>query len=182
MLTERGLLDEKLAGNLLSWKHSGFSIDNSVRILDRQAQANLAEYISRPPISLKKIRYEPFKGRVLFHTAYSEYFKLTVFRQQRLCTYSTLCSSCGMEMPTELTQHSSQRTSAYPPIWVVLLTNQRAIANEVGPGATRTHQPQGSRGLAAATWSTDQRRRQSGIRAVGRIAVIRSGGGGFLRV
>ena len=27
------------------------------------------------PISLKKIHYEPFKGRVLFHTKYSEYFK-----------------------------------------------------------------------------------------------------------
>jgi hypothetical protein len=26
-------------------------------------------------ISLKKIRYEPFKGRVLSHTTYSEYFK-----------------------------------------------------------------------------------------------------------
>jgi hypothetical protein len=49
MFTEKDLLDEKLAGNLLSWKHSGFSIDNSVRILDRQAQQNLAEFISRPP-------------------------------------------------------------------------------------------------------------------------------------
>ncbi|MBW8003128.1 MAG: hypothetical protein FVQ80_14095, partial [Planctomycetes bacterium] len=28
--------------------------------------------------SLKKIRYEPFKGRVLFHTTYSEYFKQNV--------------------------------------------------------------------------------------------------------
>ncbi len=53
-----------------SWLHdscrasrSGFSIDNSVRILDREAQTNLAVYISRPPIPLKKIRYEPFKGR-----------------------------------------------------------------------------------------------------------------------
>ena len=53
----------------------GFSQDNSVRILDEPAQESLAEYIARPPISLKKIRYEPFKGRVLFHTTYSEYFK-----------------------------------------------------------------------------------------------------------
>ena len=36
-------------------------------------QRSLAEYISRPAISLKKIRYEPFKGRVLFHTTYSDY-------------------------------------------------------------------------------------------------------------
>ena len=36
------------------------------------------EYVSRPVISLKKIRYEPFKGRVLFHTTYSDYFKENV--------------------------------------------------------------------------------------------------------
>lgn len=75
LLVERKLLNSDFARNLLSWRHSGFSIDNSVRILDESAQENLAEYIARPPISLKKIRYEPFKGRVLFHTTYSEYFK-----------------------------------------------------------------------------------------------------------
>ena len=74
MLVEKELLDEDFAIKLLGWKHSGFSIDNSVGILDREAQINLAEYISRPPISLNKIHYEPFKGRVLFRTTYSEYF------------------------------------------------------------------------------------------------------------
>jgi hypothetical protein len=54
---------------------SGFSIDNSVRVADARTKESLAQYISRPPVSLKKIRYEPFKGRVLFHTTYSEYFK-----------------------------------------------------------------------------------------------------------
>ena len=68
LLVEKELLAEEFAIKLLGWKHSGFSIDNSVRILDREAQTNLAEYISRPPISLKKIHYEPFKGRVLFQT------------------------------------------------------------------------------------------------------------------
>ena len=75
LLVQRELLNDDFARNLLSWKHSGFSIDNSVRILDEPAQESLAEYIARPPISLKKIHYEPFKGRVLFHTKYSEYFK-----------------------------------------------------------------------------------------------------------
>ena len=72
------LLAEDFAIKLLGWKHSGFSIDNSVRILDREAQTNLEEYISRPPISPKKIHFEPFKGRVLFDTKYSEYFKENV--------------------------------------------------------------------------------------------------------
>ncbi len=75
LLVERRLLNEDFARNLLSWRHSGFSIDNSVRIVDRSSRESLAEYIARPPISLKKIHYEPFKGRVLFHTTYSEYFK-----------------------------------------------------------------------------------------------------------
>jgi len=75
LLVQRKLLNDDFARNLLSWKHSGFSIDHSVRILDQSSQESLAEYIARPPISLGKIRYERFKGRVLFHTTYSEYFK-----------------------------------------------------------------------------------------------------------
>jgi len=75
LFLEKKLINENFAHNMLSWRHSGFSIDNSVRILDGEAQENLAEYIARPPISLKKIHYEPFKGRVLFHTRYNEYFK-----------------------------------------------------------------------------------------------------------
>ena len=78
LLVDREMLNEDFARNLLSWKHSGFSIDNSVRMLDESSQESLAEYIARPPISLKKIRYEPFKGKVLFHTKYSEYFKQNV--------------------------------------------------------------------------------------------------------
>ena len=78
LLVAHKLLDRRFARNMLSWRHSGFSVDNSVRILDRGVQRSLAEYISRPAISLKKIRYEPFKGRVLFHTTYSEYFKENV--------------------------------------------------------------------------------------------------------
>ena len=78
LLVQHELLNEAFAWNLLSWKHSGFSIDNSVRILDESSQESLVEYIARPPIPLKKIRYEPFKGRVLFHTTYSEYSKQNV--------------------------------------------------------------------------------------------------------
>ena len=75
LLVEKDLLSEDFARNLLSWRNSGFSIDNSVRVTDARTQESLAQYISRPPVSLKKIRYEPFKGRVLFHTTYSQYFK-----------------------------------------------------------------------------------------------------------
>lgn len=93
LLVERELLNEVFARNLMSWKHSGFSIDNSVRILEDSTQESLAEYIARPPISLKKIHYEPFKGRVLFHTKYSQYFK------QNLHMFEAL------DFLAELTQH-----------------------------------------------------------------------------
>jgi len=50
MLMDRGLLKTDLAEYLLSWRHSGFSIDNSVRIFDDQTRENLAEYMARPRI------------------------------------------------------------------------------------------------------------------------------------
>jgi hypothetical protein len=59
-------------------KNSGFSIDNSVRIYgkDYKAKEALAQYIARCPISLEKIKYEPFHGKVLFKTPkYNDYFK-----------------------------------------------------------------------------------------------------------
>ncbi|NBC29492.1 MAG: hypothetical protein GVY29_05815 [Spirochaetes bacterium] len=68
-------------------------MDNSVRILNESARESLAEYIARPPIFLKKIHYEPFQGRVLFHTTYSEYFK------QNLHVFNAL------DFLAEFTQH-----------------------------------------------------------------------------
>ncbi len=71
------LLSSDLAKNLLSWKHSGFSIDNSIRIAasDSKAREAIAQYMARCPISLNKIIYEPFKGKVIFKTKYNKYFK-----------------------------------------------------------------------------------------------------------
>ena len=63
LLVKKELLSEEFARNLLSWKNSGFSIDNSVRLTDAKSQESLAEYIARPPLTLKKIRYEPFEAR-----------------------------------------------------------------------------------------------------------------------
>ncbi len=58
-------ITEKRARNLLSWKHSGFNIDNSIRIMgyDNKARESLAQYIARCPISLKKLYMNLLKGR-----------------------------------------------------------------------------------------------------------------------
>jgi hypothetical protein len=93
LLVDRKALNDLFARYLMSWKHSGFSIDNNVRILDHNTQESLSEYIARPPVSLKKIHHEPFKGRVLFHTTYSEYFKENVHLFD------------GLGFLAELTQH-----------------------------------------------------------------------------
>ena len=72
-------------------------IQYSVRIFDDQTRENLAEYMARPPLSLKIIRHEPFKSRVLFHTTYSEYF------QQNVKMFDAL------DFIAELTQHIPPR-------------------------------------------------------------------------
>jgi hypothetical protein len=72
------LINKDFARNLLSWKNSGFSIDNSVRLFssDDNAKEALAQYIARCPIALDKIKYEPLHGNVLFKTPkYNDYFK-----------------------------------------------------------------------------------------------------------
>lgn len=76
---------------LLSWRNSGFSIDNSVRLTDVKRQESPSEYISRPPLSLKKMRYEPSKGKVLFHTKHSDYFGPTHRVDRKLCTCLAAC-------------------------------------------------------------------------------------------
>ena len=75
---ENKLINQDFARNLLSWKNSGFSIDNSVRIFgsDNKTRESLAQYIARAPISLEKLKYEPFHGKILFKTLkYNDYFK-----------------------------------------------------------------------------------------------------------
>ena len=59
LLVARKLLDRRFARNMLSWRHSGFSVDNSVRILDPGVQRSLAEYVSRPAISAQALEEDP---------------------------------------------------------------------------------------------------------------------------
>jgi hypothetical protein len=73
---DRELITKSFASNLLSWKNSGFSIDAKLRLYgsDDKTRESIAQYLVRPPLSLNKIKYEPFKGKVLFKTKYNEYF------------------------------------------------------------------------------------------------------------
>ena len=101
LFLKNNMINEGFARNLLSWKNSGFSIDNSVQILTDKARVDLSEYISRAPVSLKKLRYEPFKGRVLFHTQYNQYFGENVHMFE------------GCDFLAELTQHIPPKGTQY---------------------------------------------------------------------
>jgi len=77
LFIEKKLINQHMADNLLSWRHSGFSVDASILLPggSSKERESLAQYLARPPISLKKVSFESFQGKVLFHTSYNEYFK-----------------------------------------------------------------------------------------------------------
>ncbi len=60
MLQDAGLLTEERTELLLSWRHTGFSVHNRVRVEpeDGPGVERLARYIMRPPISLERIRWD----------------------------------------------------------------------------------------------------------------------------
>lgn len=57
LFVKKELINKGFAKNTLTWKNSGFSVNNSVWILkhDDKARMNLCQYITRHPVSLKKI-------------------------------------------------------------------------------------------------------------------------------
>ncbi len=59
-LQDEGLLSEERTELLLSWRHSGFSVHNRVRVEpeDQPAVERLARYIMRPPISLERMAWD----------------------------------------------------------------------------------------------------------------------------
>ena len=77
LFVQKGLLQKSFARRLLCWKHSGFSVDNSVGIpaASKKARVNLSQYIIRHPVSLKKIMYIKEKRGILYHTKYNDYWK-----------------------------------------------------------------------------------------------------------
>ena len=59
LLQEEGLLTAERTELLLSWRHTGFSVHNRVRVEpeDQPAVERLARYIMRPPISLERMQW-----------------------------------------------------------------------------------------------------------------------------
>jgi hypothetical protein len=60
LLRGEGLLTDERTRLLLSWRHTGFSVHNRVRVEpeDGAAVERLARYIMRPPISLERLEWD----------------------------------------------------------------------------------------------------------------------------
>lgn len=63
-LRKRGLIDEERVRLLLSWRHTGFSVHNSVVVEpeDPPAVERLIRYMMRPPVALDRLEYDEAAG------------------------------------------------------------------------------------------------------------------------
>ena len=75
LFLSKGLLNPDFARKLLSWRHSGFSIESGTRIYDQKARQALSQYIVRPPLSLEKIHWDEEQDTVTWKSCTSGYFR-----------------------------------------------------------------------------------------------------------
>lgn len=70
LLVRRKAIDRALAGQMLSWRHSGFSVHNRVRVgaNDAEGRRSLAAYMLRAPFSLEKMTYDAARGAVIYRS------------------------------------------------------------------------------------------------------------------
>jgi hypothetical protein len=67
-LRGKGLLCQDVVDNLLSWRHSGYSVNGDVKVPDRQSVARLGRYMIRCPVVPKRISLDEDTGEVLYRT------------------------------------------------------------------------------------------------------------------
>ena len=70
LLIAEGTLAESLAARMLTWRHSGFSVHNAVRVRadDAAGRIKLAQYMLRAPLSLEKMTYDARSGMVIYRS------------------------------------------------------------------------------------------------------------------
>jgi hypothetical protein len=68
LLTGKGLISQEVVDNLLSWRHSGFSVHGDVKVTDGQAAARLGRYMIRCPVVLERMSLDEGTGEVLYRT------------------------------------------------------------------------------------------------------------------
>jgi hypothetical protein len=133
LLTHEKINQDRI--NMLnSWKHSGFSIVSSTRILGESDREALGQYIVRGATSAEKISYD-CKNRYChldcipkgFYKGKKEYFRSFEFMDQLM---RTCLPGCRAEQQTE-SLRPGKKGSACPPIWSLCWTG--AIEMEGSP-------------------------------------------------
>jgi len=75
LFLDKGLLNPQFARTLLSWRHSGFSIDGATRIYDEDARRSLSQYIVRAPLSLRLIEWDEQQDTVTWKAPQKGFYK-----------------------------------------------------------------------------------------------------------
>ena len=73
MLKEEGKIGDDLINRLMSWRHSGFSVHNGVRVRrdDDGGMEALAQYIIRNTFSVEKLAYIEETAAVIYRSKMS---------------------------------------------------------------------------------------------------------------
>jgi hypothetical protein len=66
LLLDRGLITQEVIDNLLSWRHSGFSVHTDVCVTDRVCAARLGRYMIRCPVVLERLSLDTDTSEVLY--------------------------------------------------------------------------------------------------------------------
>ena len=123
---DKELISAKLATSLINWRHSGFSVDNSVHLPARSTKARkaLSQYISRPPLSLKKMSIrENGEATVISYTSDNEFFqgKTETFFLTRFLLVSDAT-------------YSPARVAVYSALRIICLSNKGQVAGYASCG------------------------------------------------
>jgi len=72
LLLDSCKIDMAVAASMRGWRHSGFSVDNSVRIDsgDKAGMQRLIEYVARCPFSLARMISMTKDGKILYRAAH----------------------------------------------------------------------------------------------------------------
>ncbi|MBD3315982.1 MAG: hypothetical protein GF344_09360, partial [Chitinivibrionales bacterium] len=73
-LLDEHKIDDEIASNMRAWRHSGFSVDNSVRIDkgDHAGMQRLIQYIARCPFSLTRMVSTTKDGKIIYRASHAQ--------------------------------------------------------------------------------------------------------------
>ena len=67
-LLDEDLNSQDIVDNLLSWRHSGFSVHGDVKAHDRDSAARLGRYMIRCPLVLERLSLDQDSGEILYRS------------------------------------------------------------------------------------------------------------------